>query len=311
MKDLFEYTNNIDTSLQYICEATPEDRAINKWLKQHKCVKIKAVDGELVLSGKSPVVENEFNLLPGEETIPENIKFADWSNSCTLTISGPDIKTVAWAPVSKDDGIFWLQDCNSIEDFDCDYSNFNGRNIVFKNCKKLKSFSGLQKFNGKRPIPISFYDCDSLKSLKQLDGVKYSLSNIKNCPIKNLEGSVTDWVNGYSENLIRELPELESFEGAVFKDPEGREIDKFGAYKCPKLKRLGKVDFAGQKISWITFQYCPSVGREMIQDLIDNVPFDKEDDWGAIIFYECGVDKEKDKDLLDKLAEVSGKEIRI
>lgn len=314
MKDLFEYAKNIDVSLQYICEATPEDRAINKWLKQHKCVKIKAVDGELVLSGRTNAIENEFNLLPGEETLPDNIKFADWKNSCALTITAPSAKSVSWAPVSENDGECYFKDCKTLEDFDCDYSNYNGRCLTFKDCDRLKSFSGLKNIKRKHPIMIDFYNCASIKSLKQLDGVNYMLGNISGCPIKNLEGSKT-W-NGYNDTLINGLPELESFDGAIFKDFTGinKELYSFGAKDCPKLKRLGKVDFCNSKIRYIYFWNCPSIGREMIQDLIDNVPFDKsEDEFGGFkcIFGKCGIDEERDKDLLDKLSEVSGLNVEI
>lgn len=234
-----------------------KDKILKKWLRQHKTKRIKVEDGMLVLTGKTGMVTNEIHFNPGETNLPDDIKFKNDKLISGLQITGPDLKSIKWVPYL--DGGCWLyvEDCDSLEDFD-NKAEHGTINII--NCKKLKSFSGIK--NIKKPGYFYLFDCPSVTSIKDFEGKECALS-LKNCGVISLEG--------YPKSFDPKI-EAEKCDNLVSLDIKWNTTPRvIELRECKKLSKIGNCSWPNNgELNFIYLIDCPNVDEKFLEELYDS-----------------------------------------
>lgn len=256
---------SLKESIQFVTESNDINGVLKKWLRQHKAQKIKVEDGMLVLTGKTGMVTNELHFDKGETDVPDNVKIKNENFTCGFLVTGPDLKTIKWIPSTYSTGQLYLEDCDSLEDFDA--VMFNGI-VNIKNCKKLKSFSGMKSLKGKDAAYFYIENCPSLE-IDDFEGVKTKL-NIKNCGIKSLKGYPV-FEETYTFGKQGSSVKIENCDNLVSLDIKSDVAPKEFDFKdCGKLSKVGNCSWPKDgETNYYYFWKCSSVDEKFLEELYD------------------------------------------
>ena len=296
MKTLKEF---IYESVDFINEGTSEEKEMKKWLKQNGAKKMKVVNGEVVLVGKTGTSINELKLQPDVEELPDFIKFQKEEFSCTLELEGKSLKTLKGFPAPGPAAHLKLYNCTSLKDFDIDLSNTTGgASIELHDCTNLESLSGFKTAKkSSHGNGLYIYNSPKLKSLKELKDFPDMGIILENVGICDLEGYPTQEKKYDQKIVIKGAPNLVSLDG--YHSKSSPRVIEFR--DCPKLSKLGDISFTKKKeVDFITFINCPKVDDAFLEELLDLCKFE-DDDFGKLQLINTGV--KADSDVIKRFKE--------
>lgn len=291
-------------SVNFINEAsTPEDKQIKKWLKSTGAKKFKVVNGEVVIPGKTRVMEHEMNLDADITELPDFIKFANPSYSAQLYLTADGLTTLKGFPYPSIDGGLDLHSKN-LKDFDMDFSEEKScaGEINVRDCPNLESLSGFKTVNFKYPPSLYIYSAPKLQSLKDLADFPQMVCVLRDVGIKNLEGyplgrpwsfNGANWVN----LKLEKCHNLVSFDG-LNTEYFIRVID---IVDCPKLSKIGNMSLPkGAKTDFISFRNCPKVDEQFIEELVSKTELQND---GFYYFKLTNTGVKEDAPIIKKIKE--------
>lgn len=289
MKSIVEF---IYESVDFINEGTSEEKEMKKWLKQNGAKKMKVVNGEVVLVGKTGTSINELKLQPDVEELPDFVKFQKKPYDCTLELEGKSLKTLKGFPAPGPAAYLELYNCTSLKDFDLDLSNTTGGAIIeLHDCTNLESLSGFKTAKkSSHGNGLFIYNSPKLKSLKELKDFSGDMSIIlENVGISDLEGYPTQEKNYEQKISIIGAPNLVSLDG--YHSKGSPRVIEFR--DCPKLSKLGDISFTKKKeVDFIYFINCPKVDDAFLEGLLELCKI--EDGYGKLQLINTGVKADSD-----------------
>jgi hypothetical protein len=296
MKRLKDY---IYESIDFINEGSAEDKEMKKWLKQNGAKKMKVVNGEVVLVGKTGTSFNELKLQPNVEELPDFVKFQKDEFSCTLELEGKSLKTLKGFPAPGPAAHLELYNCTSLKDFDIDLSNSTGgATIELHDCTNLESLSGFKTAKkSSSDNGLYIYNSPKLKSLKDLKDFPNMSIRLENVGIYNLEGYPTQEENYTQEIKITGAHNLVSLDG--YHSKSSPRVIEFR--DCPKLSKVGDMSFTKKKeVEFIYFINCPKVDDAFLEELLGLCKIE-DDNWGKLVLVNTGV--KADSDVIKRFKE--------
>lgn len=286
-------------SIDFINEGTDEEKEMKKWLKQNGAKKLKVVNGEVVLTGRTGSTFNELRLQPDVEELPDFIKFQKNEYSCTFELEGKSLKTLKGFPAPGPAAHFELYNCTSLKDFDIDLSNATGgATIELHGCTNLENLSGFETAKkSSYGHSLYIYNSPKLKSLKELKDFPDMCIKLENVGIINLEGYPTQEKNYTQKIEIKGAPNLVSLDG--YHSKSRPRVIEFR--DCPKLSKVGNMSFTkDKKVDFIYFINCPKVDDAFLEEFLELCNIEDEN-WGVLKLINTGV--KADSDVIKRFKE--------